>query len=213
MAILSQKLNQVEVRIRRHPQKTYFDEYVKVGDREKTNATSSDRYIIPEPGQMYTVEVTLKKGYHFGNWSRVSADLFLPGVKNPISSEVLRPPSDKDFAEEDITVSMAYSGSLNVNGRVLSGSRFAFRTMEIGKQSDLFLVQHPKVLVDENLQNETNVMGIVPNSLSTFMIKVARYNVEWKSMTKKEQEEDFAKRQKIQKQVCTPKALVIQQVT
>jgi hypothetical protein len=56
-------------------------------------------------------------------------------------------------------------------------------------------------------------MGIVPNSLSTLMIKVARYNVEWKSMTKKEQEEDFAKSQKIQKQVCTPKALVIQQVT
>jgi hypothetical protein len=57
MAILSQQINQVEVRIRRHPQNTYFDEYVKVGDREKTDATSCNRYIIPEPGQMYTIEL------------------------------------------------------------------------------------------------------------------------------------------------------------
>jgi hypothetical protein len=82
---------------------------------------------------MYTVEVKLKKGYHFGHWSRVSADLLLPGVKKPISSEVFRPPRDKDFTKEDITLSMDYAGSLHVNGRVLSGSRFAFRTMEIGK--------------------------------------------------------------------------------
>jgi len=133
MAILSQEFNQVEVRVRRHPQNTYFDEYVKVGDREKTNAASCDRYIVPEPGQMYTIEVTLKKGYHFGNWSRVGAGLFLPGVNKPISLGMLRPPSDKDFAEEDITLSMAYARSLLVKDRVLSGSRFAFRTMKIGK--------------------------------------------------------------------------------
>jgi hypothetical protein len=42
------------------------------------------------------------------------------------------------------------------------------------------------------------------------MIKVEEYNVELKSMAKKEQQEDFAKRQK---QVSTPKALVNQQVT
>jgi hypothetical protein len=205
MAILSQEFNQVEVRIRRHPQNTYFDEYVKVGDREKANATSCDRYIIPEPGQVYTIEVTLKKGYHFGNWSRVSAALFLPGVKKLISGGVFFPPSDKEFTEENMSVSMACtSRTLPVNGRVLSGSRFAFRTMEIGKQSDLFLMQQPKILADENLQNETNVMGIAPNSLSTIMIKVGGYNCEWKSLTEKEQQEDVARKQR---QVCTPKAL------
>jgi hypothetical protein len=61
-------------------------------------------------------------------------------VEREISSQVFRPPRDKDFAEEDMSVSMAYARSLHVSGRVLSGYRFAFRTMEIGKQSDLFLV-------------------------------------------------------------------------
>ena len=118
---------------------------------------------------------------------------------------MFRPPSDKDFAKEDITVSMAYARTLNVNGQVLSGSRFAFRTMEIGKRSDIFLVQQPKLLADENLQNETNVMGIAPNSLSTLLIEVGGYNCEYKkSKTKNEQQEDVAKRQR---QVCTPKAL------
>ncbi len=154
---------------------------------------------------MYTVEVTLKKDYHFGNRSRVFAGLFLPGMDHEISNEVFRMPRDNEF-----TVSMAYARSLHVNSRVLSGSRFAFRTMEIGKQSDIFLVQHPKVLADEKLQNETNVMGVPPNNLSTFTIIVEGYNVEWKSMTKKEKQEDFAQSQK---QVSTPKALVIQQFT
>lgn len=122
------------------PPENVFDEYVKIGDREKANATLCDRYIISEPGQMYTVEVTLKKGYHFGNWSRVFTGLFLPGVDREISSEVFRHPRDKDFIEEDMSVSMAYARSLHVNGRALSGSRFALRTMKIAKQSDLFLV-------------------------------------------------------------------------
>jgi hypothetical protein len=65
-------------------------------------------------------------------------------------------------------------------------------------------VQQPKLLADENLQNETNVMGIAPNGLSTLMIKVGGHNCEYKSMTKKEQQEDVARRQR---QVCTPKAL------
>jgi hypothetical protein len=160
---------------------------------------------------MYTIEVTLKRGYHFGNWSRVVAGLFLPGVNKLISRGTFFPQRDKEFTEEDMSVSMACTTrTIPVNGRVLSGSRFAFRTMEIGKPSDLFLVQQPYVLADENLQNETNIMGIDPNSLSTLIIKVVRCNVEWVRMTKKEQQEDFAKRQK---QVCTPKALVIQQVT
>jgi hypothetical protein len=109
MAILSLGPNKVEVCIRRHPQNTSFDEYVKVGDREKTDATSCDRYIIPEPGQIYTIEVTLKRGYNFGKADCVSASLCLLGVAKPISALQIRPPNDyENFTKEDIKVYLTY---------------------------------------------------------------------------------------------------------
>jgi hypothetical protein len=133
MAILSKEINQVEVRIRRHPENTYFDEYIKVGDREKTDATSCDRYIIPELGEMYTIEVTLRRGYNFGNSKSVSAALFLPGVARPISRTVIWPPKDyENFTDEDIKIELTYAERVKVNGLDISGARLAFRGVSIG---------------------------------------------------------------------------------
>jgi hypothetical protein len=133
MAILSKEINQVEVRIRRHPENTYFDEYVKVGDREKTDATACDRYIIPEVGQMYTIEVTLKRGYNFGNTNAVRASLHLPGGTRAISAKSIFPPKDyDDFTEEDLTIHLTYAKRVRVGGRSISGARFVFHKVSIG---------------------------------------------------------------------------------
>jgi hypothetical protein len=76
--------NEVEVRIKRWPENTYFEEHIKIGDREKVNATSCDRYIVPEPGTQYYIEVVLKAGYNF-NCQEVQVELFFPGVKKEVS--------------------------------------------------------------------------------------------------------------------------------
>ncbi len=133
MAILSNEINQVEVRIRRHPEKTYFNEYVKVGDREKTDATSCDRYTIPEPGQMYTIEVKLKRGYNFESSNRVKATLRLPRVASPISALAIHPPEDyENFTSVDITIHLTYAERVRLNGYDISGPRLAFREISIG---------------------------------------------------------------------------------
>ena len=79
MAILKSGNDEYEVRIKRYPEKTYFDEYVKTGDREESSATSCDRYIVGEDGVRYTIEVTLKKGFSFGDYEVVRARLYIPG--------------------------------------------------------------------------------------------------------------------------------------
>ncbi|KAH8750395.1 hypothetical protein BGZ57DRAFT_959212 [Hyaloscypha finlandica] len=168
MAILSLGPNTVKVCIRRHPQNTYFNEYVKIGDQEKTDATSCNRYIIPEPGQMYTIEVTLKRGYNFGNAGSVSASLCLPGVAKPISALQIRPPNDyKNFIKEDLKVHLTYIKRVRVDGRSISGARLVFG----------------EVSIDEDLQNETNVMGVDPKDLGSLRIEVKKEKFDLVPMT------------------------------
>jgi hypothetical protein len=81
MAILKERGDQYEVRIKRYPEGTYFDEYVKNGERDKSSAKKCDRYIIGESGVKYTIEVTLRNGFNFGKYDRVHVQLFFPGRK------------------------------------------------------------------------------------------------------------------------------------
>jgi hypothetical protein len=60
MAILKSGNDEYEVRIKRYLEKTYFDEYIKTGEREKKAATTCKRYIVGGDGVRYTTEVTLK---------------------------------------------------------------------------------------------------------------------------------------------------------
>jgi hypothetical protein len=135
MAILSKEMNQVEICIRRYPEKTYFDEYVKVGDREKKNATSCERYIIPEPGKIYEIKVTLRKGYQFGNCNSVMILLLLPGFEEPVSIRSIHRPRECEQGEvlkEDKTVHLSYTHKLPVNGILLTGSRLCFQGLTLG---------------------------------------------------------------------------------
>lgn len=184
MAILSLGLNKVEVCIRRHPQNTYFDEYVKVGDREKTDATSCSRYIIPEPGQMYTIEVTLKRGYNFGNAGSVRASLCLPGVAKPISALQIRPPNDyENFIKEDLKVRLTYVKRVRGDGGSISGARLVWGEVSIG----ISVAFNPRICtntaLDEDLQNETNVMGVDPKDLGSLRIVVKKEKYDLVPMT------------------------------
>jgi len=184
MAILSLGPNTVKVCIRRHPQNTYFNEYVKIGDQEKTDATSCNRYIIPEPGQMYTIEVTLKRGYNFGNAGSVSASLCLPGVAKPISALQIRPPNDyKNFIKEDLKVHLTYIKRVRVDGRSISGARLVFGEVSIG----ISVAFNPRIwsnlALDEDLQNETNVMGVDPKDLGSLRIEVKKEKFDLVPMT------------------------------
>ena len=96
MAILKCGNDEYEVRIKRYPEKTYFDEYVKTGDREKSSATSCDRYIVGEDGVRYTIEVTLKKGFTFGEFEVFGPNSTFRDTKDSSPKKMWRPEDFED---------------------------------------------------------------------------------------------------------------------
>jgi len=132
MAILTQDENEIEVRIKRHPEKTYFAEHVKVGDREKPGATSCERYIVPEPGATYSIEVTLKKGYAFGGCEAVNANLFVPGFCHRVSKATVRRPKNyQGGTKEDIVMNIEHT-DMKISGQKLLGAELAFKELHLG---------------------------------------------------------------------------------
>lgn len=178
MAILPKDINPIEVRIRRYPESTYFEEYVKVGDREKADATSCTRYIIPEMSQKYTVEVKLKKGYNFGVAKCVSVCLFLPGISHPISTKKIYLPKDyEEYTEDDIITQLEYVENVRCGRTLVSGARLVFHQVIVGmyvRSIQQRMLTPPLFDTDEELQNETNVMGVIPTDLGSLRVVVRK---------------------------------------
>ncbi|KAH8755874.1 hypothetical protein F5882DRAFT_482007 [Hyaloscypha sp. PMI_1271] len=163
MAILKGGNDEYKVRIKRYPEKTYFDEYIKTGEREKTAATTCKRYIVGEDGVKYTIEVTLKKGFMFGEFHCVQAQLNVPGKIDSVCRKIILRPADyKDGIKEKITTELE-SADVTVRGLKLLGARFAFRSLAL----------------DEKLVNETDLMGIDPESLGFF--EIALFKIRWEN--------------------------------
>ncbi|PVH79765.1 hypothetical protein DL98DRAFT_655164 [Cadophora sp. DSE1049] len=154
MAILKDGNDTYEVRIKRYPDGTYFDEHIKVEEREKPDATISTRYIVGEAGMRYTIEFTLREGFDFGEYDRVQALLCFPGMKSHICHlDVFKPRDLADLTTEDITKQLEYA-DVTIYGRKMLGTRLAYRSLA----------------ADENLKKSTDVMGIDPESLRYFRV-------------------------------------------
>ena len=183
MAILKCGNEEYEVRIKRYPEKTYFDEYIKTGEREKTAATTCKRYIVGEGGVKYTIEVTLKKGFMFGEFHSVQAQLKVPGKTSPVSHKNIRRPADyKDGIKEKITTELEYA-DVTVRGLKFLGARFAFRSLALGTLFVQSISAYTNDIVDEKLVNETDLMGIDPESLGFFKIKLHKLRWENRRLT------------------------------
>jgi hypothetical protein len=179
MAILKGGNEEYEVRIKRYPEKTYFDEYIKTGEREKTAATKCKRYIVGEDGVKYTIEVTLKKGFMFGEFHSVQAKLKVPGKTDSVCHKNIRRPADyKDGIKEKITTELEYA-DVTVRGLKLMGARFAFRSLALGTLFVQSISAYTNDIVDEKLVNETDLMGIDPESLGFF--KITLYKLRWEN--------------------------------
>ncbi len=119
--------DEFEVRIKGYPDGTYFDEYIKLDNREQQGGTARDRYNVGEDGVRYTIEVTLKEGFTFGNFDQVQVQLNVQGQEEEVCvKNIFRPPDNSsDCLEEDITIELQYAGG-TVHGHKLLGARFAF---------------------------------------------------------------------------------------
>jgi hypothetical protein len=186
MAILKCGNDEYEVRIKRYPEKTYFDEYVKTGDREKSSAIACDRYIIGEDGVRYTIEVTLKKGFTFGEFDRVQAQLFVSGHKRSTSFRNMWRPADYEGGiKTDLTTELEYA-DVTVGGSKVLGARFGFRSLAIGNFQVFLSFTTLTFYLGDKLVKETDIVGISPESLGWFEVVVCKIRCDTRRLTDKE---------------------------
>ena len=132
MAILKIGGDEVEDRIKRYPDGTYFDEHVKVEEREKPWERECTRYIVGEDGVTYTIEFTLRKGFSFDGYNIVKASLHLGDSDKSICHHHFYKPIDCDgIIKDDVTRELGYA-NVTVSGKKMLGTRFAFKSLHPG---------------------------------------------------------------------------------
>ena len=137
MAILSgtnDGSNEIEVRVKKWPENTCFEEHIKIGDREKANARSCERYIVPEAGKQYKIEIILKAGYQW-DFQQLRVELFFPNIEKPVSYERiygLNYVDGKGNSSGDSRYMLHSTNRFEVNGRKLAGACFVFGALAVG---------------------------------------------------------------------------------
>jgi hypothetical protein len=144
MAILSgtaDGTNEVEVRVKRYSENTSFEEHVKLGDQEQPCATSCQRYIVPEYGARYYIEVTFKAGYVYTPADHsVKIGLFFPRIEQPVAYCLTpflgHPSAFPGRLREDYMCNLTESKGLNINGLNARTARFVFEALSIGENTE-----------------------------------------------------------------------------
>jgi hypothetical protein len=103
-----------------------------LGDREKPDALEIGRYIVAEPGTIYTIEITLKEGFKFDPYDHVTAELWIPGEKDaPLSFKVIHDPTPNKYrTREDL-----YDSLRTVTNKGTSRNFSAVRSVFVVLQS------------------------------------------------------------------------------
>jgi hypothetical protein len=179
MTILRQGANLVEVRVKREPEGTYFDEHSKPGQHGIPNSKSCERYIAGEEGIACSIEVTLKKGYSFGNYNKVRANLYTHGRPESVAcGEFLKDEKKASVRNEDVKLLLSQT-SLSIGGQKLEGATLAFKGLNVGETLLWVLTNLEEFGANVVVDNGALVHGIgsyavQPKDVGTFVIKVLR---------------------------------------
>ncbi|KAF7935422.1 uncharacterized protein EAE97_008329 [Botrytis byssoidea] len=162
MAILTEEGNEYEVKIIDCATNQPFKEYVKLGDLESHGDSKCERYIVARPGAKFKIEVTLMSGFCFEPFQQVQAHLCLGSSGDRRAAYIFR----KDKPEIN-GISKGYKGFIEcVNmaryGEDIVGAPFIFSSLD----------------VDEDLSNETDVIGLDPADIGHFSVGLYRRTME-----------------------------------
>ncbi|TGO57024.1 hypothetical protein BOTNAR_0210g00120 [Botryotinia narcissicola] len=162
MAILTEEGNEYEVKIIDCATHQPFKEYVKLGDREIHGDSKCERYIVARPGAKFKIEVTLMSRFCFELFEQVQAHLCLGSAGDMCAAYIF----EKDKPEIN-GISKGYKAFIEcVNmaryGEGIVGAPFIFSSLD----------------VDEDLSNETDVIGVDLADVGHFSVAVHRRTVE-----------------------------------
>ncbi|TGO09249.1 hypothetical protein BTUL_0174g00320 [Botrytis tulipae] len=161
MAILTEEGNEYEVKIIDCATNQPFKEYVKLGDRESHGDSKCERYIVARPGAKFKIEVTLMSGFCFEPFEQVQAHLCL-GNSNDMCAAYI-------FNEDKLEINGINKGykrfiecvNMARYGEDIVGAPFIFSSLD----------------VDEDLSNETDIIGVDPADIGHFFVTVYRRTV------------------------------------
>ncbi len=198
MAILTDNESEVEVQIIRHPDYTEFKEYVKIADREEDCSLVCERYIVSEPGLLFSVSIKLKEGFMFGCDTQVVVGLHVSGIPQAVAKHQFLKPDyvwdGTDGTREDMTAILSHADkSLQNIVLKISGAQFQIQRLVAGLQIFGLLLNkvwiHAFIGADEDLKAETDVVGVSPHDLGHFSVSVVRRIATFVSLTEAEREQ------------------------
>lgn len=142
MAILESSEGSIEVRIHKDPlteKADYYAEHVELSDRERKGATNANRYIPCREDEKYGIEIRLKEGFDFGDYT-VARAKFQAGASNTVVKAINypRPANHEGGIKEDL-VFYIRTASAKVDGQIVRDAHFAFKGLAVGKTTLQFL--------------------------------------------------------------------------
>ena len=140
MVFLGPKGAEIEVRLVKPPfdaeesARVYFDEYEKLGTPHSVRFSHEcTRYIIPD-NTAYAIEITLKKGFDYGDWDGVSVRVCRKVNKTTIGKKDLPKPTDQ---RGPLPIGRKYVvDRINhavVDGKKIQNATLIFRGLNVGK--------------------------------------------------------------------------------
>jgi hypothetical protein len=142
MAILESAEGSIEVRIHKDPlteEADYYAEHVKLSDRERKVVTNTDRYIPCQEDEKYGIEIRLKEGFDFGNYTIARAK-FQASASNIVIKAIDYPrPADHEGGIKEDLVFYIRTASAKVDGQIVRDAHFAFKGLVVGKTTLQFL--------------------------------------------------------------------------
>lgn len=136
MAILESEEGSIEVRIHKDPlteEADYYAEHVKLSERNQKGATNTDRYIPCQEDEKYGIEIRLKEGFDFGDYTVVRAK-FQTAASNRVIKAIDYPrPADYEGGIKEDLVFYIRTASTKIDGQVVRDAHFAFKGLAVGK--------------------------------------------------------------------------------
>ncbi|THV51409.1 hypothetical protein BGAL_0112g00310 [Botrytis galanthina] len=162
MGILTEEGNEYEVKIIDCATNQPFKEYVKLGDRESHGDSKCERYIVARPGAKFKIEVTLMSGFCFEPFQEVQAHFRLGNSNDMCAAYMFN--KDKPEINDIKKDCKRFIECVNMAryGEDIVGAPFVFSSLD----------------VDEDLSNETDIIGVDPADIGHFSVTVYRRTME-----------------------------------
>jgi hypothetical protein len=140
MVFLGPQGAEIEVRLVKPPfdakesARVYFDEYEKLGTPHPEKLSREcTRYIIPE-NTAYAIEITLKKGFDYGDWDGVGVEVRRKVNRTTIGVKILPKPTDQ---KGPLPIGRKYIvdrfDHATIDGKITHNAALTFRGLNIGK--------------------------------------------------------------------------------